>query len=437
MQVQTPTKDVPPSLGFGSSSSPYVESPSTVTKGMRPLAWTPLEMRKSDVSGAISSSQLLPSQFPPATFSSLESSPPDAGRQFGSYPSVDHSASPQPTIIKRIGKRGRPRKYTIEASDSLAADNKKPLLQQEPSSVYGFSTSVSLNDMFSVPQAPATSSQAEQAAPASHSRSRRSSERSLKTNRLHPQQKSSKHAKRVAKQGAQKKRALNKPFPVFTNAKTKNGIPLFSSRIFELACQHQSDIRGTEASALRDVLAERGENQSQFSTNGLGFNFSIDISGKVSIEATTKLGSSEHSKSALVAPFAQYPLALVKEESESDSDEECSDSVDLSERTPPRFSSLGSCDAATAFAKSLARTNDNGNGFMFLFPPVSTPDKHAQLTSYVPCTPRTPRIPLPFDETSFSLQMQTPPGAMFPYDSPGNLYTTGMTPYLASARSAC
>lgn len=477
MQVQTPIKDLP-SLGFGSSSSPYVESPyiespyvespyvefpyvespyfespyvessyveppyvestPAAHRGTQSNVWTDLRTRKRGLSEVLSASHLLPSQFPPENFGALESSPPDVERQFNSFPATNYGASPQPTTIKRVGKRGRPRKYTIDAIDSLNTSNSSTTLQRGPAPVYDYSNSVPSNNMFTMPPVPTSIVPPRQpAVSAFPSHSQKPNNRSQRFSAGNFKKRSSKSDRGSVKRGSHQKEVGAETFPIFTTAKTPNGMPVFSSKVFEMACKHQSNINGAEASALRLALAERCPYQSQFSTNGLGFNFSINMNGKASIETTTRAGSIEPSNEVVQGSSKRSSSSFVKEVSDSDSDEEVSDSVNQCVKTPPRFSSLGSSDAATAFAKSIARTNDNGNGFMFLFPPVSTPDKHAQLTSYVPCTPRTPRAPVLFDETSFSMQMHTPPGAMFPYDSPSNPYTTGMTPYLPSARSAC
>lgn len=100
---------------------------------------------------------------------------------------------------------------------------------------------------------------------------------------------------------------------------------------------------------------------------------------------------------------------------------------DMLPKTPPRFGNLGSCDAATAFAKTLARSRDQGRGSLFMFPSYDTPD-NARLTSYVPCTPRIPSEPSEIDASVLRNGVMTPPSAIYSYEH--NSAFTGLTPFL-------
>lgn len=233
-------------------------------------------------------------------------------------------------------------------------------------------------------------------------------------------------------------------FSLYTENGTNNGRVL-SSKAFALACEKQNSLRDPKANIFKGDL-EYYELSKRHFTGKSGLQFSINHSGRVSVDALTpplekstdKEGSSTSGEdyfsshlaggtdaSTLVDdPSLGFTIAQKFFSDESDSESETEHTPKVLQ-TPPRFSSLGNTDATTAFARTLSRARE-GKGSTFLFPVENTPDKHAQLSSYAPSTPRAPAT---FQDTSFS--MQTPPGAICNYEN-GDFYGTGMTPYFST-----
>lgn len=109
-----------------------------------------------------------------------------------------------------------------------------------------------------------------------------------------------------------------------------------------------------------------------------------------------------------------------------DSEEEISENLNENMKTPPRFSNLGSCDATAAFARSFTRTRELGKCSMFMFPSPRKSENHSVFVQHTPRTPKTPN-----NRRSIQDEIQTPPGAIFGYES---IFGTGMTPFIGSAQ---
>lgn len=226
----------------------------------------------------------------------------------------------------------------------------------------------------------------------------------------------------------------NNNFSLYTENGSGNGGHVFSSKVFALACEKQNSLKDPKADIFKGDLEHYEPSKRHFMGKN-GLQFSINHSGHVSVDALTPpLNSSENTLSNSLTDSADSTLsddpsigfAVAKKffGDESDSESEA-DNTPKALQTPPRFSSLGNTDATTAFARTLSRARE-GKGSTFLFPIENTPDKHGQLSSYAPSTPRAPAT---FQDTSFS--MQTPPGAICNYEN-GDFYGTGMTPYFSA-----
>lgn len=209
---------------------------------------------------------------------------------------------------------------------------------------------------------------------------------------------------------------------------------LLSSKVFEQACESQRSLLLTPPGNGTKIFSNIQRGETLFSSK-------IDNEGRMTLQTVNAADSpsnkdlANNTENGAHRNYERFIniATLIGEDKSPDSDIDEEDKVleDEVPRTPPRFGNLGNCDAAAAFAKTLARTRDHGNGSMFMFPLYNTPDS-ARLTSYLPCTPRLPSEPSDLDESALN-GMMTPPGAVFTYENNAGL--TGLTPFLINGDS--
>jgi len=460
-QFQTPMKDLPPSLSYGSSSSPYFDSSPAYPhfQGWVPPARSPSGLKSANTSmqrmnyppemhhgrhishdiayghpyteasspAPSSFSQLLPAEFPHRD-DALGSSPPTS-QHLNRHIYADQSASPhsKPPPMRVPAKRGRPRKYPAPDKTDVI-----PTVSTAPTQTGPFAASVHPDNhgqprFIRSPRKRQRSTVIEGQAPTGQVPAVKKQKAQGKPINIHKNELEDKEIPTITPPGDRK-------MSIYTDKPTSNGVPLISANAFRIAC----DLQGARKRAsLRELFSDYKQHEKRhFSTNGLGFNFMIDTTGSASIDKTQAVPDSPHGPQRdqnSVNTETPRIIDVLDEESDSDSEAEYEPSGASSAsnpvRTPPRFSSLGNSDAATEFARTFGRSHDRG--FMFLFPNESTPSKPVSMPSNSLSTPRTPKIPMPFDEDSFSMQMQTPPGAVFSsYDYHGGNFVTGMTPYI-------
>lgn len=224
---------------------------------------------------------------------------------------------------------------------------------------------------------------------------------------------------------------------------------MLSAHVFSKACEAQKTLLSVIPPSERAAQTE-----DTVITKNLCFESRVDAKGRVSIisigDARSPLTSYTHFdesrrpsnhpvyKKRKEGKFYNIKQLIGDQDLDWDSENEeehqrTENDIPKIPKTPPRFGNLGSCDAAAAFAKTLTRSRNEGFGSLFMFPMYNTPDS-TRITPYIPCTPRVPSEMNEFEESTFAVNVMTPPGAIYTYEQ--NAMFTGLTPFLVNDQDA-